>query len=63
MENITVRPSFRNLRQEFASISNANPIVGIKTCDNAAFGVQPQGYGMANRLQQARLAADLASLA
>jgi hypothetical protein len=26
-------------------ISNANPIVGTKVGDNAAFGVQPQGYG------------------
>jgi hypothetical protein len=26
-------------------ISNANPIVGTKAGDNAAFGVQPQGYG------------------
>jgi hypothetical protein len=26
-------------------ISNANPIVSIKHTDNAAFDVQPQGYG------------------
>ena len=53
-------PSSRNLRQEnlrriLRSISNANPTGGIKPSDNAAFGVQPQGYGrridwMANRL-------------
>src|SRR5580692_913130 len=48
------------------SISNANPIVGIKPSDNAAFGVRPQGYGretgMANRLAGGPMAADLASL-
>jgi hypothetical protein len=32
------------------SISNASPTGGIKPADNAAFGVQPQGYGVANRL-------------
>jgi hypothetical protein len=26
-------------------VSNANPSGGIKTSDNAAFGVEPQGYG------------------
>jgi hypothetical protein len=31
------------------SFSNANPAGGIKPADNAAFGVQPQGYGVANR--------------
>jgi hypothetical protein len=46
MENITVRPSSRILR----IVSNANPTGGIKASDNAAFGVQPQGYGVANRL-------------
>jgi hypothetical protein len=72
MENITVRPSSRNLRQEnlrriLRSISNANPIVGIKPSDNAAFGVRPQGYGrgtgMANRLTGGPVAADFASFA
>jgi hypothetical protein len=45
------------------SISNANPIVGIKPCDNAAFGVQPQGYEAANRLTGGPAAADFASFA
>jgi hypothetical protein len=72
MENITVRPSSRNLRREFydtilRSISNANPIVGIKPSDNAAFGVQPQGYGketeVANRLAAGPVAADFADFA
>jgi hypothetical protein len=30
-------------------MSNANRTGGIKPADNAAFGVQPQGYGVANR--------------
>jgi hypothetical protein len=41
MKNITVRPSSRFLR----IVSNANPAGGIKSRDNAAFGVRPQGYG------------------
>jgi hypothetical protein len=45
------------------SISNANPIVGIKPSDNAAFGVQPQGYEVANRLAGGPVAADFASFA
>jgi hypothetical protein len=28
----------------FWAILNANPPIGIKRCDNAAFEVQPQGY-------------------
>jgi hypothetical protein len=36
------------------SVSNANPSGGItastKALDNAAFGLHPQGYGLANRL-------------
>jgi hypothetical protein len=32
-------------------VSNANPTGGIKAGDNAAFGVQPQGFG-ANRMEQ-----------
>jgi hypothetical protein len=45
MENITVRlaPGFDGI------VSNANPSGGIKAGNNAAFGVQPQGYGVANR--------------
>jgi hypothetical protein len=31
-------------------VSTANPTGSIKPTDNAAFGVQPQGYGVANRL-------------
>jgi hypothetical protein len=31
-------------------VSDANPAGGIKASDNAAFGVEPQGYGVANRL-------------
>jgi hypothetical protein len=50
MENITVRPSSRIYGRILRSISNANPIGGIKPCDNAAFGDQPQGYGVTNRL-------------
>jgi hypothetical protein len=40
MEIITVRlaPGFLRI------ISNANPSGGIKASENAAFGVQPQGY-------------------
>src|SRR5258708_33097664 len=50
--------SSRNLR----IVSNANPTGGIKAWDNAAFGVQPQGYGVANRMAgNARVVADLAS--
>ena len=46
VEIITVRlaPGFLRI------ISNANPSGGIKAGENAAFGVQPQGYGVANRL-------------
>jgi len=41
------------------SFSNANPTGGIKPTDNAAFGVQPQGYGVTNRLAgNARVVAD-----
>ena len=29
---------------------NTDPTGGINSCDNAAFSVQPQGYGAANRL-------------
>jgi hypothetical protein len=43
------------------SISNANPTGGIKACDNAAFGPEPQGYGIANRLAYGPLTADWAS--
>jgi hypothetical protein len=32
------------------AVSNANPTGGIKASDNAAFGFQPQGYAVANRL-------------
>jgi hypothetical protein len=48
MHHGSLAPGFqvRKLR----SISNANPTGGIKACDNAAFGLEPQGYGMANRL-------------
>jgi hypothetical protein len=31
-------------------VSNANPSGGISGSDNAAFGPQPQGYALANRL-------------
>jgi hypothetical protein len=31
-------------------VSDANPAGGIKASDNAAFGVEPQGYGVANRM-------------
>jgi hypothetical protein len=30
-------------------VSDANPAGGIKAGNNAAFAVEPQGYGMANR--------------
>jgi len=30
-------------------VSDANPAGGIKASDNAAFGVEPQGYGVANQ--------------
>jgi hypothetical protein len=30
-------------------VSDANPAGGIKASDNAAFGVEPQGYEVANR--------------
>jgi len=32
-------------------VSNANPTGGIKAGDNAAFGVQPQGFGP-NRMEE-----------
>jgi len=32
-------------------VSNANPTGGIKAGDNAAFGVQPQGFG-ANQMEE-----------
>jgi hypothetical protein len=38
-------------------VSDANPGRGIKASDNAAFGVEPQGYGVANRLAGSRLIA------
>jgi hypothetical protein len=50
VECITDRlaPGFQG--SKLRSISDANPTGGIKACDNAAFGLEPQGYGMANRL-------------
>jgi hypothetical protein len=45
------------------SISNANPIVGIKPSDNAAFGVRPQGYAAVNRLTGGPMTADFANFA
>jgi hypothetical protein len=53
VENITVRLKLQDLR----IVSNANPSGGIKASDNAAFGVRPQGYGVANRLARKRPAA------
>jgi len=38
-----------------------HPTGGIKPGDNAAFGVEPQGYGMANRLAYGPVTADWAS--
>jgi hypothetical protein len=56
----TIRPLRRLKRLENISVclapgisrivSDANPAGGIKASDNAAFGVEPQGYGVANRL-------------
>ena len=52
----------RNYGKILRSISNADPAGGIKPHDNAAFGAQPQGYGVANPVaRKARMAADLAS--
>jgi hypothetical protein len=60
MENIRVRLSF----QEFTAASpidpDANPTGGIKPCDNAAFGAQPQGYGWRIDWQQSPMAAEVA---
>jgi hypothetical protein len=54
-------PSSRVSGQEITIISNANPTGGIKACDNAAFGLEPQGYGMTNRLAYGLLTADKAN--
>jgi hypothetical protein len=42
----------------YDQISNANPTGGIKACDNAAFGLEPQGYAMAKRLAHGPVIAD-----
>jgi hypothetical protein len=57
MENITIRlaPGF------VRTVAMHDQPGSIKPTDNAAFGVQPQGYGLANRLaQSAPAAVDLA---
>jgi hypothetical protein len=48
MECITDRlaPGFQ--KQEVTINLECEPAGGIKACDNAAFGLEPQGYGMAN---------------
>jgi hypothetical protein len=56
MENIG-SPSSRILR----IVSNANPTGGIKATDNAAFGAEPQGYGVVNRLAKGPMPTELAS--
>jgi hypothetical protein len=45
MENIRVRLGSGFHGRILRNVSNANPTGGIKGWDNAAFGVQPQGYG------------------
>jgi hypothetical protein len=40
---------FHGKIQDLRIVSDTNPTGGIKTADNAAFGVQPQGYGVTNR--------------
>jgi hypothetical protein len=50
MENIRVRLAPGIYGRILRAVSNANSTGGIKSSDNAAFGGQPQGYGMANRL-------------
>jgi hypothetical protein len=57
MENITIRLAPGFVRTVFKMRDPA----ASKPADNAAFGVRPQGYGLANRLaQSARAAVDLA---
>jgi hypothetical protein len=62
LENITIRlaPGFGG--RIFKIDLECGPSGGIKASDNAAFGVQPQGYGVANRVADRPVAADLASL-
>src|SRR5258706_15867707 len=50
MENIRVRLAPGIYGGILRSISMRPQSGGIKPCDNAAFGVEPQGYGVANRL-------------
>jgi hypothetical protein len=50
MENIRVRLAPGIYGRILRAVSNANSTGGIKPSDNAAFGAQPQGYGVANRL-------------
>ena len=46
VESITVRLAPGCMAGSLRSVSNANPSGGIKVSDNAAFGAQPQGYGV-----------------
>jgi hypothetical protein len=61
-----VTGSFVTERQHVTGSLEANPIVGIKPCDNAAFAVQPQGYGKDTNGKSigrtGRATADLASV-
>jgi hypothetical protein len=59
MQNIRVRLSFQEVTAAFTIDLDANPMGAIKPCDNAAFGAQPQGYGLANRLAASSMAAEV----
>src|SRR5258705_3783273 len=59
MHHGSLAPGFQG--RKLRSISNANPTGGIKACDNAAFGLEPQGYGMAHRLAYGLPTADKAN--
>jgi hypothetical protein len=48
VESITVRLGFKEIKDRL----ECEPSGGIKTADNAAFGGQPQGYEVTNRLAE-----------
>jgi hypothetical protein len=62
MESIRVRLAPGVYGRIFTIDLECEPKGGIKAWDNAAFGVQPQGFGVANRVAESPMAADSASL-
>jgi hypothetical protein len=61
LESITDRLAPGVSRQDVTINLECEPTGGIKASDNAAFGPEPQGYGMANRLAYGPVTADWAS--